>query len=492
MSANCPRKKPSMAFFREGEPQKSQGFSRLAAAASGGGVSRRALLERSALGFGWLAFNGLLADRGFAGEIVLAQPTLPVRAERVVWFFMDGGLSHIDSFDHKPLLEKENGQPLKLTDKKEDITGRTTPNVMASPWTFRPYGQCGKMVSDLFPHIGGHVDDIAFLHAVTGPSPDHESAIGFLHSGSLLQGFPSVGAWTSYGLGSEAANLPGFVVMGSNKRQCRTNGFLPPVFQASQFFRSGTEPLADLARREAAAVLQANKLAAVSALDSLFLATTDNDRVIETAIANHEKAHAMQAAVPEAADLQAESSATLAAYGIGGEHKETERFGRYCLTARRLLERGVRFIEIVENGWDQHDKLATEHAKHARAVDQPVGAFLADLKARGLLDSTLVVFASEFGRTPNTELFGKEPGRDHHPWAFTIWMAGGGVRGGMSHGLTDEYGYHPLAGKVDIHDLHATVLHLLGIDHKQLTYRHSGRDFRLTDVHGHVITPIVS
>jgi uncharacterized protein (DUF1501 family) len=450
------------------------------------------VLERSALGFGWLAFNGLLADRSFAAGVALGSPVLPVRAERVVWFFMDGGLSHVDSFDHKPLLDKENGRPLKLVDKREDITGRTTPNVLASPWAFRPYGRCGRMVSDLFPHIGAHADDIAFLHAVTGPSPDHESAIGFLHSGSLLQGFPSVGAWTTYGLGSEAANLPGFVVMGSNKRQCRTNGFLPPAFQASQFFRTGGQPLADLDPREPAAVLQANKRAAVTALDALFLATTDNDRVIEAAIANHEKAHAMQAAVPDAANLAGESAATLAAYGIGGDAKETESFGRYCLTARRLLERGVRFIEIVKGGWDQHDKLVTDHGQHARAVDRPIGAFLADLKARGLLESTLVVFASEFGRTPNTELFGKEPGRDHHPWAFTIWMAGGGVRGGIAHGSTDEYGYHPVEGRVDVHDLHATVLHLLGIDHRQLTYRHSGRDFRLTDVHGHVIAPIVS
>ena len=455
-------------------------------------VSRRAVLERSALGFGWLAFNGLLAERSFAAGVALGSPVLPVRAERVVWFFMDGGLSHVDSFDHKPLLDKENGRPLKLVDKREDITGRTTPNVLASPWAFRPYGRCGRMVSDLFPHIGAHADDIAFLHAVTGPSPDHESAIGFLHSGSLLQGFPSVGAWTTYGLGSEAANLPGFVVMGSNKRQCRTNGFLPPAFQASQFFRSGGQPLADLDPREPAAVLQANKRAAVTALDALFLATTDNDRVIEAAIANHEKAHAMQAAVPDAANLAGESAATLAAYGIGGDAKETESFGRYCLTARRLLERGVRFIEIVKGGWDQHDKLVTDHGQHARAVDRPIGAFLADLKARGLLESTLVVFASEFGRTPNTELFGKEPGRDHHPWAFTIWMAGGGVRGGIALGSTDEYGYHPVEGRVDVHDRHATVLHLLGIDHRQLTYRHSGRDFRLTDVHGHVIAPIVS
>ena len=455
-------------------------------------LERRRFLEQTSLGFGWLAFNGLLADRSFAKDLSLVSPRAAAKAERVVWFFMDGGLSHIDSFDHKPRLVAENGQPLKLPGKKEDITGRTTPNILQSPWKFRPHGTCGKMVSDLFPHIGSRADDIAFLHAVTGPSPDHESAIGFLHSGSLLQGFPSVGAWANYGLGSDAANLPGFVVMGSRKRQCRTNGFLPPSFQASQFFGSGAEPLPDLAPREAARQLQDNKLRAVRQLDGLFLGATHDDSIIETAIANHAKAHAMQDSVPVAADLKEESAATLAAYGIGGSDKQTESFGRYCLTARRLLERGVRFIEIVKDGWDQHDKLQKDHARHALTVDQPIGAFLTDLKDRGLLDSTLVVFATEFGRTPNTELFGSEPGRDHHPWGFTIWMAGGGAKGGTSHGSLDDYGYFPVEGAVDIHDIHATVLHLMGIDHKQLTYRHSGRDFRLTDVHGRIITPVVA
>ena len=453
---------------------------------------RRRFLEQTSLGFGWLAFNGLLADSSFAADVHLSGPRAAARAERVVWFFMDGGLSHIDSFDHKPRLVAENGQPLKLPGKKEDITGRTTPNIMQSPWTFRPYGECGKMVSDLFPHIGSQADDIAFLHAVTSPSPDHESAIGFLHSGSLLQGFPSVGAWANYGLGSDSANLPGFVVMGSRKRQCRTNGFLPPSFQASQFFGGGTEPLADLKPREAFRQLQDNKLRAVRQLDGLFLEATHDNRIIEAAIANHEQAHSMQASVPEAAELAGESAATLAHYGVGSANQELDAFGRYCLTARRLLERGVRFIEIASNGWDQHDKLKTDHAKHALAVDQPIAAFLADLKARGLLDSTLVVFATEFGRTPNTELFGSEPGRDHHPWGFTIWMAGGGTKGGTSHGSLDDYGYFPVEGAVDIHDIHATVLHLLGIDHKQLTYRHSGRDFRLTDVHGRVIVPVIA
>jgi uncharacterized protein (DUF1501 family) len=280
--------------------------------------------------------------------------------------------------------------------------------------------------------------------------------------------------------------------MGSRKRQCRTNGFLPPSFQASQFFRSSTEPLPDLAFRESARQLQENKLRAVRGLDRLFLEATRDDRIIETAIANHEQARAMQDSVPVAADLAKESAATLAAYGIGGGDTQTDSFGRYCLTARRLLERGVRFIEIVKDGWDQHDKLHKDHARHALTVDQPIGAFLADLKARGLLDSTLVVFATEFGRTPNTELFGSEPGRDHHPWGFTVWLAGGGVRGGTSHGSLDDYGYFPVDGAVDIHDIHATVLHLIGIDHKQLTYRHSGRDFRLTDVHGRVIKPVIA
>jgi hypothetical protein len=443
-------------------------------------------------GFGWLALQGLLSERSFSSEIQVSPPHHPAKVKRVVWFFMDGGLSHLDSFDYKPRLIAENGQPLKVAGKKEDVTGLTTAAILRSPWEFRPYGKCGKMISDLFPQIGSCADDLTFLHAVTAPSPDHESAIGFLHSGSLLQGFPSIGAWTQYGLGSENQNLPGFVVMGTRRRQCRTNGFLPPGFQASNFFQSGNQALQDLALREKTKTLQANKMEAVRQLDHDFLESTRRNQIIEAAIANHEKAYVMQDAVPEATDLSKESPATLASYGIGEDKKTTSDFGRQCLVTRRLLERGVRFVELVRGGWDQHADLEKRHFENAASIDLPIAGFLKDLKARGLFDDTLVVFASEFGRTPNTELSGKFPGRDHHPWGFTIWMAGGGLKQGTSHGQLDEYGYLPVDGAVDIHDVHATILHLLGIQHEKLTYRYSGRDFRLTDVHGKVIRNILA
>lgn len=453
--------------------------------------SRRAFLQTISSGFGWLALNGLFADRSFASDVQLGIPHHPAKVKRVVWFFMDGGLSHLDSFDYKPKLVSENGQPLNVPGKKEDITGKTSAAILKSPWEFRPYGQSGKMISDLFPQIGSCADDLTFLHAVTAPSPDHESAIGFLHSGSLLQGFPSVGAWTQYGLGSESQNLPGFVVMGSRKRQCRTNGFLPPAFQASPFFQSGKSALDDLSLMEKLKSLQANKMEAVRQIDRNFLETVHQNQIIEAAIANHERAYVMQDAVPEATDLSKESAATLELYGIGPEHKATNEFGRQCLSARRLLERGVRFIEIAKGGWDQHSDLEKKHFENAAAIDQPIAGLLKDLKSRGMLEDTLIVFASEFGRTPNTEV-AKSPGRDHHPWGFTIWMAGGGLKGGESYGRLDDYGYQPVEGAVDIHDVHATILHLLGINHEKLTYRNSGRDFRLTDVHGKVIRGILS
>jgi hypothetical protein len=454
--------------------------------------SRRSFLQTSASGFGWLALQSLWAERSFGSQVQLTTPHLAPKAKRVVWFFLDGGLSHLDSFDHKPRLNQDHGKPLQVAGKKEDITGRTTNAILGSPFAFQRYGQCGKMVSDLFPHIGSCVDDLTFLHGVHGPSPDHESAIGMLHGGSLLQGFPSVGSWAHYGLGSENQNLPGFVVMGSRKRMYRTNGFLPPVHQGSPFFQDPARPLADLVMAEKIKSLQQNKMRAVGQLDRDFLKSSAQNQIIEAAIANHEKAYVMQDAVPEATDLTQETAATLALYGVGTEHKDTDTFGRQCLVARRLLERGVRFIEIVSNGWDQHGELKEKHAQNARAIDRPIAGLLKDLKGRGLLEDTLVVFATEFGRTPNTEGGGTKPGRDHHPWGFTIWMAGAGLRPGTSHGQLDDFGYFPVEGAVDIHDIHATVLHLLGIDHERLTYRYSGRDFRLTDVHGKLVKEILA
>jgi len=455
-------------------------------------LSRRALLQTSASGFGWLALQSLWTDPSFGTPLAMTSPHLPPKAKRVVWFFLDGGLSHLDSFDHKPRLNRDHGKPLQLAGKKEDITGRTTQAILGSPFAFHRHGKCGKMVSELFPHIGSCVDDLTFLHAVRGPSPDHESAIGMLHGGSLMQGFPSVGSWAHYGLGSENQNLPGFVVMGSRKRMVRTNGFLPPIHQGSPFFQDPKQPLNDLAMAEKMKSLQHNKVQAANRLDEVFLQASGQNQVIEAAIANHEKAYAMQSAVPEATDLSKESAATLALYGAGPGSKETEEFGRQCLVARRLLERGVRFIEIVKPGWDSHGNLREEHAKHSQAIDRPIAGLLKDLKVRGLLEDTLVVFATEFGRTPNTEGGGDKPGRDHHPWGFTIWMAGAGLRPGTSHGQLDDFGYFPVEGAIDIHDIHATVLHLLGIDHERLTYRYSGRDFRLTDVHGKLVKEILA
>ena len=338
--------------------------------------SRRSFLQTSASGFGWLALQSLLADRSFGSQVQLTTPHLAPKAKRVVWFFLDGGLSHLDSFDHKPRLNHDHGKPLQVAGKKEDITGRTTNAILGSPFAFQRYGECGKMVSDLFPHIGSCVDDLTFLHAVHGPSPDHESAIGMLHGGSLLQGFPSVGSWAHYGLGSENQNLPGFVVMGSRKRMYRTNGFLPPVHQGSPFFQDPARPLSDLVMAEKIKSLQQNKMRAVGQLDRDFLKSSAQNQIIEAAIANHEKAYVMQDAVPEATDLTKETAATLALYGVGTERKETDEFGRQCLVARRLLERGVRFIEIVSNGWDQHGDLKDKHAQNARAIDRPIAGLL--------------------------------------------------------------------------------------------------------------------
>lgn len=455
--------------------------------------SRRSFLQTSASGFGWLALQSLWANGSLDSPVQLATPHVAPKAKRVVWFFLDGGLSHLDSFDHKPRLTQDHGKPLQIAGKKEDITGRTSNAILGSPYGFQRYGKCGKMVSDLFPHIGSCVDDLTFLHAVHGPSPDHESAIGMLHGGSLLQGFPSIGSWTHYGLGSENENLPGFIVMGSRKRMYRTSGFLPPIHQGSSFFQDPDRPLPDLEMAEKMKSLQENKMWAVGQLDRDFLKSSEQNQVIEAAIANHEKAFEMQDAVPEATDITRESAATRALYGIGAGSEESDEFGKQCVVARRLLERGVRFIEIVSNGWDQHNDLEARHAENAKTIDQPIAGFLKDLKSRGMLEDTLVVFATEFGRTPNTENAGKKPpGRDHHPWGFTIWMAGAGLRPGVSHGQLDEFGYFPVEGAVDIHDIHATVLHLLGIDHERLTYRYSGRDFRLTDVHGKLVKEILA
>lgn len=414
----------------------------------------------------------------------------PPRAKNVIWLFMDGGISHIDTFDYKPRLKELDGKPLPI-EKKEDVTGRTTPQIMKSPWEFKPMGKCKKMISEIFPNIGQCSDDICYLHSLHGPSPDHPSASGFIHSGFLPRGFPSIGAWTSYALGTESESLPNFVLMGLNKRQFRTNGFLHPSHQASAFYRNSNTALKDLTYLESKKAQQVQKLETLKKLNQFFYNANAHQTEIESAIENQDKAFQMQTSVPEATDFSGETNKTKQLYGLESKNKETQDFAKYCLSARRLIERGVRFIGITKGGWDQHNQLKMKHAQNAEVVDQPIAGLLKDLNQRGLLDDTLVVFTTEFGRTPNAEGNGSKVGRDHHPWTFTSWMAGGGIKGGITYGQSDDYGYYPKENPVDVHDFHATILHCMGINHEKLTYKYAGRDFRLTDVHGHVLHDIL-
>lgn len=463
------------------------------------------MLLRCANGFGAVALAGLMSDTNDAALHSLLvtrhvspfspRPThFPGKAKSIIFLFMDGGPSQIDTFDPKPRLEREHGQPIKM--KVPPTQFANVGNVLMSPWKFRHYGQCGMPVSDLFPHVGACADELAVIRSMTSNSSEHTTANYFLHSGNNQQGRPSMGAWVTYGLGSECQNLPGFVVLDSGQippggMDVFTSGFLPATYQGS-LFKRGAEPVADLKRRDTDAQTQVRKLALLRKLDQNVLEQTAHNDAIEAAIGNYELAFRMQSAVPELTDLAAESDATRRLYGL--DEKVTETFGYQCLLARRLVERGVRFIEVLcpptgGDRWDQHDNLKTGHENNARAVDKPIAGLLKDLKSRGMLDSTLVVWAGEFGRTPMAQ---GANGRDHNPFGFSLWLAGGGVKGGTIHGATDDYGYYAVENKLQIHDLHATMLHLMGMDHKRLTHRFGGRDMRLTDVHGEIIHEIIA
>ena len=467
-------------------------------------MSRREMLVQSTNGFGALALAALLTDRAF-GEVLgtadgTGDPLAPraahhrPRAKNVIFLFMDGGPSQVDTFDPKPRLDREHGEKIKMKVPPTQFDDVGT--VLKSPWKFRQYGQCGAPVSDLFPHVAQCVDDLAIVRSMTSEFSEHTNANYFIHSGSGIQGRPSVGAWVTYGLGSECRNLPGFVVLNSGMippggLDCFNSGFLPASFQGS-LFGGGEAPLADIRRAEPTAAAQENKLALLRKLDAGVLGRIGKVDTLESAIGNYELAFRMQAAVPELIELSSESKATMELYGI--DDKATEIYGRQCLLARRMVERGVRFVELLcqnlgHDRWDQHSNLEGGHRDNARAVDRPIAGLLKDLKSRGLLDETLVVWAGEFGRTPMAQ--GRN-GRDHNPFGYTIWLAGGGIRGGTTFGATDEYGYYAVENKREMHDLHATVLHLLGIDHKRLTYRFGGRDIRLTDVYGEVIEEILA
>ncbi len=461
------------------------------------GMTRRRMLREGALGFGAVALTSLLAEEGRSTNRPVRLPTARPKARNIIFLYMDGGVSQVDTFDPKPRLTREDGKPFGL--KAEPTQFEDNGAVLGSPWAFRHHGQSGLEISDLFPSLARCADDLCVIRSMVSNFSEHNAANYFLHCGTGMAGRPSMGAWATYGLGSEAADLPGYVVLDggltpSGGLDCFGAGFLPATHQAS-LLRNQSPALANIQPLERLPDLQRLKLDTVRRLDAAGLGSLGRHDALESAIANQELAARMQMSVPDATDITGESAATRRLYGIDAAFEHTRTYGRQCLVARRLVERGVRFVELTcprahgNARWDAHGDLRNNHALNARAVDQPIAGLLADLKARGLLDETLVLFSGEFGRTPFAQ--GRD-GRDHNPFGFSLWMAGGGVRGGMAHGATDEYGYKAVEDRVEVHDLHATLLHLLGLDHERLTFRFGGRDHRLTDVHGHVVRPILA
>ena len=468
-------------------------------------LSRRQWLNRSAVGFGSVALSVLASEADYGNHLLAAdnkdrlatRPThFAPKAKNVIFLYMDGGPSQVDTFDPKPRLKRDNGKPfaMKIEPTQFNNIGRT----LASPWAFKPHGKSGTPVSDLLPNVARHVDDMAVIRSMTSKFSEHTNGNYFLHTGIGIQGRPSMGAWASYGLGSRCRDLPGFVVLNGGLippggLDCFNSGFLPAAYQGS-VFNSSRAPVANIRRTERTAKLQQQKLKLLQKLDSSVLNRLGKVDQLESAITNYELAFRMQSAVPEVTDLNQETAATRKMYGLEAKTKGTATFGRQCLIARRMVERGVRFIELTcpsvgHDRWDQHVNLKNGHTDNARAVDQPVGALLTDLKKRGLFKHTLVVWSGEFGRTPFAQ--GRN-GRDHNPFGYTMWMAGGGIKGGTIVGKTDEYGYKAVDNVYEIHDMHATMLHLLGMDHTKMTFRFSGRDMRLTDVHGKLIKEVIA
>ncbi len=474
----------------------------------GSPLSRRQTLSRVCHGFGALALGVLSAESG--GNVVQGSPLAvsgakgysglhhPARAKHVIFLYMDGGPSQVDTYDPKPMLDKFDGKDPGELFKVEATQFNNNGKVLRSPWSFQQHGQSGIPVSELFPHTAKWVDSMAVVRSMVAVSPEHTSANYFLHTGHAIVGRPSMGAWVTYALGTETQELPGFVVLHGGLIppggvECFGSGFLPASHQGS-LVRPRGAGLPNIQGRDQGDQQRA-KLDLINRFDRrAALQRLGADRQVEAAIENWELAARMQMAVPDLMSLDHETAATRAMYGMDSDYEPTRIFGAECLLARRLVERGVRFIELTCPGvsgdrWDQHSDLKKGHENNARATDQPIAALLGDLKQRGLLDETLVIWAGEFGRTPFAQ--GRD-GRDHNPMGFTVWMAGGGIRGGTVYGETDEWGYRVVRDKVEIFDLHATMLHLLGVDHLRSTFRFGGRDMRLTDVHGHVIHDIIT
>lgn len=462
------------------------------------------MLRRGAMGFGGVAMQALMAKTASAAipnPLAPKAPHFAPKAKNVIFLYMDGGPSHVDTFDYKPLLEKYNGQdPREVMGKLEPTQFDNVGKVLKAQWDFKQRGESGNWVSELFPHLAKSevIDELAFVKSMTSNFSEHTFANYFLHTGSGFQGRPSMGAWAGYGLGSENENLPGFVVLNGGLippggLDCFGSGFLPASYQGSVFLPKA-QPIANIQRQEKSAEEQIRKLGLLRDLDVASFRESEPDPQIEAAIQNYETAFRMQTAVPDLMDLRGESDAVKKLYGLDADFENTKTFGLQCLLARRLVERGVRFIELTCPGgngdrWDQHRGLLDGHTKNCKTVDQPIAGLITDLRRQGLLDSTLVVWAGEFGRTPFAQ---GGDGRDHNPFGFTIWMAGAGIKGGACVGATDDWGYKAVQDRYEIHDLHATMLHLLGVEHTQSTFRFGGRDMRLTDVHGHLIDGVLA
>lgn len=454
--------------------------------------SRRDFLRRSSNGFGLMALSALTTTEGKAA----IDLHFPATAENVIFLFMPGGVSHMESFDPKPKLAELDGKPAVL----DSYMAGPKRKWLRGLWEFKRYGECGAPVSELFPHTAKHVDDLAIVRSMHSPFPLHAGGNVFLHTGRLVRGFPSLGSWAVYGLGSENRNLPGYILLRDayvppGGIESFSNGFLPATHQATHIRDRGV-PIDNIVPADETDAIQRAKLDTLTEQDHSFLGSVDHDPQVEAAIENYEMAYRMQSLVPDVLDLNKESDATKRLYGLDSEREAKRLYGMQCLRARRLVEQGVRFVEVTcpnlfgMNGtWDQHTELREGHETNAFVTDQAVAGLLEDLKSRGMLEKTLVIWAGEFGRTPDT---GNGDGRDHHPACFTIWMAGGGIRGGVTYGETDELGNEIARDPVSIHDLHATILKTLGVDHERLTYKFGGREQRLTDVEGRAISEILA
>tara|TARA_R100001132_G_C3275193_1_gene97930 strand:+ start:7950 stop:9377 length:1428 start_codon:yes stop_codon:yes gene_type:complete len=454
-------------------------------------ISRRDMLRQSSAGFGSLALAALLGGKSQAGQTPFEpQPHFTPKAKRVIFLFMHGGPSHMDTFDYKPQLQKDSGKPLPFD--KPKIFSAQTGNLLGSPWKFQRHGESGAWVSELFPHVAGCVDDLCIINSMYGSNSRHGGALLELHTGSDTFVRPSMGSWITYGLGSENQDLPGFITVCPTLTHGGVNAysssFLPADFQGTPIGNASIP--ADRAlipfisnKSGVPYSIQRKELDFLQQMNREHLTDSGPDADLEGRINSFELAYRMQMAAPELQDISDESEATQKMYGL--DQDITKNFGRQCLMARRFAERGVRFVQITHSyKWDQHSGLKSALPRNCMEVDQPIAALIKDLKSRGLLEDTLVLWGGEFGRTPVSQ---GENGRDHNPQGYTMWMAGGGIKAGLQYGATDDYGYYAVKNKIHVHDLHATMLHLLGLDHQKLTYKFAGRDFRLTDVHGEVM-----